>query len=123
MAKLPEKKRGRKLLIGEHLDRKVQLYLTKLREGGGAITTCIVMTTTRGLLLACNRSMLVEYGGHVHLNRHWAQALLERMGFVKRKGTTSKRKHSVSGFKEIKKDFYKKLYKLLKWKKYVENLY
>ena len=49
--------------------------------------------------------MLVEYGGHVHLNRHWAQALLERMGFVKRKGTTSKNKHSVSGFKEIKKEF------------------
>ena len=62
VAKLPEKKRGRKLLIGEHLDRKVQLYLTKLREGGGAITTRIVMATIRGLLLeVCWLSMEVMY--------------------------------------------------------------
>ena len=57
VAKLPKKKQGRKLLIGENLDRKVQLYLTKLREGGGAITTCIVMAATKGLLLASKRNM------------------------------------------------------------------
>ena len=87
------------------LDRKVQLYLTKLQEGGGAITTYIVIAATRGLLLACNRNMLVEYGGHVHLNRYWAQGLLKRIGFVKKKGTTLKSKHSVSSFKEIKTQF------------------
>ena len=52
--------------------------------------------------------MLVEYGGHVHLNRHQVQslqALLERMRWVKRKYTAFKSKHSVSGSKEIKKEF------------------
>ena len=34
---LPAKKRGRKVLLGEDLDMKVQLYLRKVREGGGAI--------------------------------------------------------------------------------------
>ena len=78
--KLPEKKRGRKLLLGEHLDKKLQLYITKTREGGGAITTHIVMAAIRGLLLANNRNMLVEYGGHVEINRAWAKSFLERMG-------------------------------------------
>ena len=35
---LPEKKRVRKLLLGEHLDEKLQLYIRKTR-GGGAVTT------------------------------------------------------------------------------------
>ena len=103
VAKLPKKKQGRKLLIGENLDRKVQLYLSKLREGRGTITTRIVMAATKGLLLVSNRNIPVEYGGHVQLNNHWAQALLERMGFVKRKGTKSKSKHTITGFKEVKK--------------------
>ena len=72
--KLPEKKRGRKLLLGEHLDKKLQLYISKTREGGGAITTHIVMAATRDLLLASNRNMLVEYEGHVKINRAWAQS-------------------------------------------------
>ena len=33
--------------------------------------------------------MLVEYGGHVKINRAWAQSFLERMGYVKRKATKS----------------------------------
>ena len=32
---LPPKKRGRPVLLGEDLDTKVQLYLQKVREGGG----------------------------------------------------------------------------------------
>ena len=36
---LSEKKRGRKLLLGEHLDEKLQLYIKKTPEGGGAVTT------------------------------------------------------------------------------------
>ena len=62
---LPESKRGRKLLIGESLDRKLQLYIEKTREGGGAVTTRIVMAAARGLIMATNRNMLMEYGGHV----------------------------------------------------------
>ena len=80
---LPEKKRGRTLLLGEHLDEKLQLYIRKTREGGGAVTTRIVMAAARGLLLGSNRNALAEYGGHVRINRPWAQSLLERMGYVK----------------------------------------
>lgn len=36
---LPLKKRGRPFLLGEDLDTKLQLYLKKVREGGGAVST------------------------------------------------------------------------------------
>ena len=60
------------------------------------------MAATKGLLLANNRNTLVGYGAHEHLNTHWAQALLEKIRFVKRKGITSKSKYTVKGLKEIK---------------------
>ena len=53
------------------------------------------MAAARGLLLASNRNMLVEYGGHVQINRAWAQSFLERMGYVKRKATTSNSKYNL----------------------------
>ena len=35
LAVLPAKKRGRRVLLGDDLDMKVQMYLKKVREGGG----------------------------------------------------------------------------------------
>ena len=35
---LPPKKRGRPTLLGADLDKKVQVYIRKVREGGGAIS-------------------------------------------------------------------------------------
>ena len=67
------------------------------------------MAATRGLLLASNRNMLVEYGGHVNINRAWAQSFLERMGYVKRKATTTNSKYSLTDFKQVKKQFLKKV--------------
>ena len=40
---LPAKKRCRKILLGEDLDMKVQLYLRRVREGRGAISARIAM--------------------------------------------------------------------------------
>ena len=101
----PAKKRGRKLLLGDDLDHKVQVYLKKVRERGGAVSARIVMAAARGILLKCNRSMLVEFGGPIQLNRYWAHSLLKRMHFVQRKATTSKSKHTVENFRELKEAF------------------
>ena len=60
-------------------------YTLKNTRRRGAVTTRIVMAAARGLLLASNRNILAEYGGHVHINRPWAQSLLERMGYVSEK--------------------------------------
>ena len=105
LADLPAKKRGRKLLIGENLDLKVQLYLRKVREGGGAVSARIAVAAARGILRKCNRSMLAENGGPIHLTRYWAHSLLKRMDFVQRKATTSLRKLTMTNFKECKRSF------------------
>ena len=102
---LPAKKRGRKLLIGDNLDEKVQLYLRKVREGGGAVSARIAIAAARGILRKCNRSLLAENGGPIQLNRHWAHSLLKRMKFVQRKATTSMSKLTMTNFEEQKRGF------------------
>lgn len=102
---LPEKKRGRSVLLGEDLDKKVQLYLKNVRQGGGIVSSRIAMAAARGLLLSYDKHRLAEFGGPVQLNRHWAYSLLKRMNFVKRKATTAKSKQTESDFEAVKKTF------------------
>ena len=65
---LPNKKCGRPVLLGEVLRGKVQKYLVR-RDGGGVVSKRIAMATIRGILMLCNRSRLVEFGGDVQLQR------------------------------------------------------
>ena len=73
------------MLLGDDLDIKVQMYLKKVREGGGVVSARIAMAAARGIVLTCDRSLLVEFGGHVELSKLWAYSLLDRMKFVQRK--------------------------------------
>ena len=102
---LPTKKRGRKLLLGVDLDMKVQAYLRKVREGGGAVSARIAQAAARGILLKYNPSLLVQNGGPVDLNKFWAHSLMKRMKFVQRKATTSESKSSLVDFAEKKAEF------------------
>jgi len=77
----------------------------KLREGGGVVSVHIVIGAARGILKAHDKFKLEEFGGHIHLNRPWANSLLHRMKFVQRKATTTKNKFSVTNFAELKKGF------------------
>ena len=105
IAALPTKKRGRKLLLGEDLDMKVQIYLRKVRKDGGAVSARIAMAAARGILFKRNPSLLVQNGGPVDLNKFWAHSLMKRMNFVQRKATTSKSKSSLVDFEEKKAEF------------------
>ena len=102
---LPMKKRGRPVLLGEVLDKKVQLYLMKVRNGGSVVSARIAMAAAKGILMSCNRSRLAEFGGDVVFSRQWAYSLLKRMKFVKRKATTAKSKHSTADFAQLKRQF------------------
>ena len=68
---LPPRKRGRCLLLGEKMDKIVQVYLKKVREGGGAISTRIALGAAHAVLLKCDRGRLFEFGGPIQLTRHW----------------------------------------------------
>lgn len=110
LCELRQRKRGRPLLLGQHIDEMVQLYIRKVREGGGAISSIIVMAAARGILRKVNPSMLIENGGHVNFNRYWARSMLQRMNFVQRKVSTAKSKHTTVNFAEIKKQFLSDFY-------------
>ena len=62
---LPLRKRGRPVLLGEDIEWKVQLYVEKVKEGGGVVTGKIVVAAARGSLMQCARSKLLEYGGDI----------------------------------------------------------
>ena len=79
-------------MLGDGIDKKLQLYLKANRANGGPVIVGIAIAAARGLVLAENRNKLFEYGGHIKLDRLWAYSLFGRMGLVQRKPTTSKSK-------------------------------
>ena len=70
------------------MDTEIQRYVQRLRDNGTSVSTALVQAAAEGYLLARDRTVLVEYGGHVSLTKDWARSLLIRMGYVKRKATT-----------------------------------
>ena len=99
------KPRGRPLLLGQKLDSLIQLYLRKVREGGGVVNTRIAETAARGITMKYEKEKLVEFGGHVKLGRTWAESLVARMKFVQRKASTAKSKQSSADFEQLKSEF------------------
>lgn len=56
--KLESKRRGRPLLLGDELDKRVQLYIKALREAGAVINTSITMAVSKALIATCLRLMV-----------------------------------------------------------------
>ena len=88
VTKLPAKKRGRPLLLGENLDKQVQDYIKTYRESGAVVNTAIVMATGIGIVSAYDSNLLQENGGHITCSKEWARNLLRRLGYVKRWAST-----------------------------------
>ena len=55
------------------------------------VNTQLVVAAARGLIIAGNRSLLVDYGGNLNPEKAWAKSMLRHMGFVKRNVLTSAR--------------------------------
>ena len=72
---LPQKKRGRPLLLGEQLDKQVQAYITQLRSAGGVVNTPIVIATGIGIVESYDANLLANNGGHIDLGKDWAKSL------------------------------------------------
>ena len=83
--KLPTKDRGRPLMLGQELDAAVQEYVESLRKVNGSVNTLVVMGAAEGIVGARDMSKLKQ----IEITKSWARSLLIRMGYVKRKCTTS----------------------------------
>ena len=102
--RLPVKPKGRPLLLGPELDRQVQDYLISLREAGGVVNTSIAIAAATGIVRRHDSNLLAVNGGHIILTKHWAQYLLQRMGYVKRKAS-SKVKITVENLASLKEQY------------------
>ena len=83
--KLPLKKRGRPLLLGDSLDLKLQQYVLKVREGGGGVSSTLVMAAAKGLMLP-NKQLLKEFGGHMSFSKMWAPKFSKTHGICSEEG-------------------------------------
>ena len=100
---LPKWPRGMPLKLGDH-DLQVQQWIRRVREAGVIINVRIVMAAAQGILYRFARSKLAENGGHITITKTWAQSLLRRMGFVKRKGTKGTKTVSAD-YHEVREAF------------------
>ena len=105
ISELETKPRGRPVRLGEQLDSLVQEFLINLRAAGGVVNTTVVMGAAEGIIFSYRDiSKLSSHGGHIDITKSWAQSLLRRMGFVKRKCSTSG-KITMARFDECKEIF------------------
>ena len=102
--KLPEKKTGRPLMLGETLDKEVQAYIQETRKVGGVVNARIAIACATGILRRRNSNLLAVNGGHVVLTKGWAHYILYRLGYVKRK-SNSKAKVTPDDFTQLKSNF------------------
>jgi hypothetical protein len=101
---LPEMKRGRKCLLGNSMDNEIQEYIRHQRTRGSVVTRATVIGVGKAIVLKHDMRMLVEYGGSIDLTKHWAESILHRMKFVKRRGST-KVHIKDEEFERVKKAF------------------
>ena len=66
--KFPKRQRGRPLILGDCLEEKLQMYIKRVREEGGVVSSKIVMAAARGMLLSYDQNKLAENEGHICLN-------------------------------------------------------
>ena len=104
VTELLQKRRGRPLLIGEELEEEMKLFIKASHAKGTVVNTETVMNTARDVVISHDANLLAENGGYINITKEWAQRVLQRMGLVKRKGTT-KAKVLPSDFEKVKRQF------------------
>ena len=116
-------KRGRKLMLGEHLDAKVQTYVKALRDAGTPIGSSVVMAAGEGMVCTYDRTLLVKHGGYISITKSWAKSLLKRMGYVKRKATTKATPGmSAEKFESQRKAFLRQIARMVKLRSIPDTL-
>jgi hypothetical protein len=92
------------------MDRQVKIYVTNLRKSGGVVNTAIVRAVGMGIVMSEDKQLLSENGGPITLTKAWAYSLLQRMNFVKRRGScTVKTNISDEKFNDMKSEFLNKI--------------
>ena len=110
---LSGKKRGRPPLIGALLDEELQARILSMRSHQAVINCNVVLGTARALLLKNNRTLLSDFGGPITLEKDWVRSVLQRMGFSKRRATSTS-KVTPTDLEELKKNYIIDIYSIVK---------
>eukprot|EP00117_Sycon_ciliatum_P020085 scpid79137/ scgid18001/ len=99
---LPNQPGGRPLLLPTDIDIRVKRHLYAIRDAGGIVNRRVAIGTGIGCIRAMRPALLQELG------KPWADSLLRRIDFVKRKATKAARK-LPGNFTELKSDFHRRV--------------
>ena len=77
-----------------------------MRELGALINYNIMITITKGIVTANDRTLLKENGGTIELRNKWFKSMTKRIGFVKHKATTAKPISTPSLISKIRHIFF-----------------
>ena len=64
------------MLLGEELDRKVNLYLNAMRSRGAVVNTSVVVAVANGVVASEGDYLLVCNGRHIEITRYWPKNML-----------------------------------------------
>jgi hypothetical protein len=90
--------------LGRDIEDNARKIIQQIRESGGVINNAVVIGIITGILRDVNSNLLLENGGPINVDKGVARRLLERMHYVKRKGTT-KAKVTPADFESLKMQF------------------
>ena len=117
VSSLTPKRLGRPPLLGELLDKKLQAKIFFMRSQQVAINSSVVISVAKALLLK-NKMLL---SGPIYLEKEWARHFLKRMGFSKRR-VTSTSKLSLTNFDEHKKNYLCDIWSIVKMEDIPDSL-
>ena len=78
--------------------------MKEMHSKGAVVNTAIVMACAEGVVMHHDSNLLAINGGHITISKDWAKSLLCRMGYVKRRVSTSA-KVTPQDFDERKEQF------------------
>ena len=80
-----------------------------MRAAGCIVNYNIAIFIAKVIVLANDRSFLKENGGMLEFHPTWCQSIFRRLGFSKRRATTSKQSMSRGFLKEIRFTFHRSI--------------
>ena len=68
--RLPEKNRGRPILLGDELKAQFREYLNALHANGTVVNTAIAIGCAEGIIKSRDSNLLASNGGYIDLSKH-----------------------------------------------------
>ena len=122
-----KKKTGHTTLLPVELMQKVVDLISALHLKGAPVSSSVICSVARGVILVNDRSLLLGNGGHINLNIDWSRQVLYQFDTIRRKMscrivTSAKILIATALLNETKFDFQRKIKEMQTWHEIPEAL-